>query len=127
MKPYMALVATTFLLASSATAQVSTTITANQPPSAFGTEPTFRITSVFKTVPALSDGQAVPDAKSQEAARRELYQVAERECSALMEIYKAECRLSSVGIMPFPAGPNSQSSNVMSATAVYDLRVRGGR
>jgi len=73
-------------------------------------------------VAALAEGQSVPDAKTQEAARVELYRSAERECAQLSEIYKAECRLSQVTINTIIAAPNSPPPNALSATATYELK-----
>jgi hypothetical protein len=110
---------------SAAHANAQTTMTfGSTAPSAFGAEPIMRVTSTFRTTVALTEPQAIPDAKAQETARRALYGMAESECAALSEIFKAECRLSSVSTVVFvPAA--SAPPNTMSATAIYELRPRG--
>jgi hypothetical protein len=45
------------------------------------------------------------------------------ECTPLSEIFKSECRLSSVQmIVPPTVGAPATPTNIMTATAVYDLR-----
>jgi hypothetical protein len=73
----------------------------------------------------MTDGQRIPDAKSQETARRELYRMAESECLILSEIYKAECRLTGLTINSlFSTTPNGPPPNVTTANAAYELRAR---
>jgi len=112
----------TLFIAVSASAQP--TVTFNTPQhSAFGVDPVVRITTTFRTV-VPTDGPAGPDAKAQEAARRALYGVADGECALLSETFKAECRLNSLS-MTNPVLPASAAlSNVMSATAIYELKPR---
>jgi len=107
--------------AHSAAAQVTFSTPPN-PPSSFA-EQTIKVTTSFRTPLAAGDGQTVPDAKAQEAARHELYRMADNECVALSEIYKAECYLTSVAInVLFPIPPSNPPPNALSATAVYELR-----
>jgi hypothetical protein len=75
-----------------------------------------RVTSTFQTTVAVIEPQAIPDAKAQETARRALYGMAESECSALSEIFKAECRLSSV-LISIPIVVGNVTSNTSFATA----------
>jgi hypothetical protein len=104
-----------------AVAQVTFSTPPN-PPSSFA-EQTIKVTTSFRAPLAVPDGQTVPDTKAQEAARRELYRMAENECAGLSEIYKAECHLMSIAINTvFAIPPNSPPPNVLSATAVYELR-----
>jgi hypothetical protein len=118
--------------ATSASAQ-SVTTTFSSPNTAFGADPVMRVTSTFRTTVAVTEPQANPDAKAQETARRALYGMAESECTALSEIFKAECRLSNVSIsIPIVVGNvasntsfASAPSNSMSATAIYELKPRG--
>jgi hypothetical protein len=120
------------LSVTSASAQTVTTFGSPQP-TAFGVDPVMRVTSTFRTTVAVIEPQAIPDAKAQETARRALYGMAESECSALSEIFKAECRLSNVSIsIPIVFGNvasntsfASAPSNSMSATAIYELKPRG--
>ena len=108
------------LLAGSASAQTTMTF-GSPPPSAFGV-PIIGITSTFRASVAVTEPQAIPNAGAQDTARRALYTMAEGECVALSQIFKAECRLSSVSIL-FPAEPyNAATPNTMSATAIYELR-----
>jgi hypothetical protein len=103
------------LSAASASAQTTMTF-GSTPPSVFGADPIIRVTSTFRT-PLLET-----DAKAQETARRALYGMAESECAALSEIFRAECRLGSVSIL-IPIVPASAAPpNTMNATAVYELR-----
>jgi hypothetical protein len=54
---------------------------------------------------------------------RKAAHVAEDECAALSEIYKAECHLTSISISTFlPVAPNSAPPNALSSTAIYELR-----
>jgi hypothetical protein len=120
------------LSATSASAQITTTFGGPQP-TAFGIDPVMRVTSTFRTTIAVTEPQAIPDAKAQEAARRALYGMAESECTSLSEIFKAECRLSSVSVQ-VPLVVNNVASNTtyanvpsntMTATATYELKPRG--
>jgi hypothetical protein len=119
------------LSATSGSAQITTTF--SQQNTAFGVDPVMRITSTFRTTVAGTEPQGIPGAKEQEIARRALYGMAESECTALSEIFKAECRLSNVSIsIPIVVGNvasntsfASAPSNSMSATAIYELKPRG--
>jgi hypothetical protein len=109
--------------ATSANAQatMTTSFGAGQQSTAFGVDPVTRVTSSFRTAVAVSEPQAIPDAKTQETARRTLYGMAEAECAVLSEIFKAECRLNNVSmilLVPTTAVP----PNTLGATATYDLR-----
>jgi len=79
--------------AASASAQTRMTFGSSQP-SAFGADPIMPVTSTFRTSVAVTEPQAVPNPSAQETARRALYTMAEGECAALSQIFKAECRLS---------------------------------
>jgi hypothetical protein len=104
----------------SAIAQVPT----SAPQSAAFGNPIIRITAAFRTAVEGADPRTVPDAKAQEAARRTLYDMAARECAVLSELFKAECRLSSVQ-MPAPLiQPITNTNPAQNATAVYELRPR---
>jgi hypothetical protein len=120
------------LSVTSAGAQVTTTFGAPQS-TAFGVDPVMRVTSSFRTTVAVTEPQAIPDANAQEAARRALYGMVESECTALSEIFKAECRLSNVSVQ-LPVVVNNVASNTtyasvppntMSATATYERKPRG--
>jgi hypothetical protein len=120
-----ALIAIVMMFATSTHAQTTMTFGSNPPPSAFATDPIIRISSFFRTTAAMTDGQSIPDAKSQETARRELYRMAESECLILSEIYKAECRLTGLTINSlFSTTPNGPPPNVTTANAAYELRAR---
>jgi hypothetical protein len=120
-----ALIAIVMMFATGTHAQTTMTFGPNPPPSAFATDPIIRISSFFRTTAAMTDGQSIPDAKSQEAARRELYRMAENECLILSETYRAECRLTSLTVNSlFSTTPNGPPPNVMTATGVYELRAR---
>jgi hypothetical protein len=126
MRTPVAIMIAMLLSAISASAQVVTTTT-GAPGSAFGADPTIRITTQFRTrIEGVADPRDVPDAKAQQAARRALYEMAANECAALSEIWKAECRLGSftiVGITNFL--PNVTPPNPsMTGTANYELRLR---
>lgn len=110
------------LAASSATAQVIAP--PSIPPSVPRPEQPLRVTSNFRTTVALAPTpQLVPDAAAQETARRALYAMAADECALLSEIYKSDCRLTSVQIVAFPPlGSGAQPANVLNATATYELR-----
>jgi hypothetical protein len=94
---------------------------------AFGTDPVIHINSLFRTAVTLKEGQMIPEGTTLEAARRELYQMSENECQTLAQIYKAECRLSSVTINGVLPAPNQQPQTTVTANASYELRPRGGR
>ena len=94
---------------------------------AFGTDPVIHITSQFRTAVALKEGQVLAEGTTLETARRELYQMAENECQTLSQIYKAECRLSSVTIAGAFPNPNQPPQNTVSASATYQLRTRSSR
>jgi hypothetical protein len=109
------------LLVSNAFAQATFTYRTQQP-SDFGAEPVIRVNVTFRAAVAVSEGQSAPDGKAQEAARRELYASAGRECTILGEAFQAECRLSNISVFVNVNPPNGPASNVMSATAGYELR-----
>jgi hypothetical protein len=123
------LAAIAVVLGLSATGAGAQTITVNPPISPLQGSPhsresVIRITSVFRTPLALIPTQTVPDAQTEGTARRALYVMAGDECAVLSEIFQGECRLGSLQIaVPF-AGPGNPVSNVMTATAVYELRLR---
>ena len=114
------------LSVTSTSAQITTTYSAQQQSTAFGIDPIMRVTSIFRTTVAVAEPQAIPDVKAQETARRALYGMAESECSTLSEIFKAECRLSSVSTLQLLPTANTPP-NTMSATATYELRPRARR
>ena len=123
MKKLIAVAIAVALSAVSASAQTTMTF-GSTPPWAFGAEDILRVSSTFRTSVIIREPQAVPDASAQETARRALYTMAEGECAALSQIFKAECRLGSISIL-FPALPsNAAPPNTMSATAIYELRPR---
>jgi hypothetical protein len=97
--------------------------TVTPPSSVFGSDPMVRITVAFRTSVATPDTQSMSDAKAAETVRRTLYSMAEGECAALSEIFKAECRLNSL-LMTNVTGPINPSG-VMNATAVYELKGMG--
>jgi hypothetical protein len=127
MRTVTAIMAATLLSATSASAQI---FTQPQPqPSAFGTDPTIRITAQFRArIEGVTDPRDVPDAKAQDAARPALYQMAANECATLSEIWKAECRVSGFSVVS--TVPTVIQSNLpppipaMTGTATYELRVR---
>ena len=122
MKIFAVVLAVAALSATNAAAQFTIT-SAPQPTPAFGAEPTLRITSTFRTVVDLVPNATVPDAAAQESGRRTLYAMAANECASLSEIFKSECRLSSVQMVAAIVTPTAATApNVMSATAVYELR-----
>jgi hypothetical protein len=126
MKLLTAIAMMVMLVSTSASAQV--TITSSPPPStAFAADPIMRVTSTFRTALAGTDAEAVPDATAQETARRTLYRMAESECLALSEIFKGECRLSSVSTLVPIEAANARPSNSMSAMAIYELKPAGAR
>jgi hypothetical protein len=89
-----------------------------------GTDQIIRVTVSFRTAVEAPEPRAVPDAKAQETARRALYEMAASECAALSEVFKADCRLSSLQILPALAVPaNAPPSNpTMNASVVYNLK-----
>jgi len=99
------------------------TFQAGSPPPAFGPDPVVRITTSFRA-PAPVDGHGIPDVKAQEAARQQLYRMADGECAILTEIYKADCRMGSVVINSPALVPNAAITSVLTATATYELRAR---
>jgi hypothetical protein len=108
-------------ISTGANAQATMTINPPFQSNAFGVDPIVRITTTFRTAVAPTDPQAGADAKAQEAARRALYGMAENECAVLSEVFKADCRLNSLSsVAPVVASP----SNILSATAVYELKPR---
>jgi hypothetical protein len=98
-------------------------ITSPQIP-ASGTDQVIRVTVSFRTAVETADPRAVPDAKAQETARHALYEMAASECTALSEIFKADCRISSLQILPPLAVPaNGPATNpTMNASVVYSLK-----
>jgi hypothetical protein len=126
MRTVAAIMTAALLSATSASAQI---VTQPQPqPSAFGTDPTIRITAQFRArIEGVTDPREVPDGKAQEAARRALYAMAANECATLSEIWKAECRVSGFSVVAaaFPLS-NIQQPPVpsMTGTATFELRVR---
>jgi hypothetical protein len=122
----LALLSMTFVLAATSVyAQVN--VTAPQS-GAFGVDPIMRVTTTFRVTVVPVETQTISDPKPQETARRTLYGIAEGECAALSEVFKSECRLSSLlivnPVVPSPVAPNLASAT-MTATAVYELRPRG--
>jgi hypothetical protein len=114
--------ALTILSFSASTAAAQFTInSAPQVGGAFGVDPILRVTSSFRKAVALAPTQTVPDPAEQAAARRELYAMAADECASLSEIFKSECRLSSVQMFA-PVGATAAPPNVVTVTAVYELR-----
>jgi mannose/cellobiose epimerase-like protein (N-acyl-D-glucosamine 2-epimerase family) len=129
MKTLAAILTALALSAASASAQVQVTPSTPQN-TAFGADPIIRITAAFRTAVEATDPREVPDAKAQEAARRALYDMAANECAVLSEIFKAECRLSSLTIVVSLA-PQALAANViplnpaMNASVVYELKPTG--
>jgi hypothetical protein len=114
--------ALTILSFSAGTAAAQFTINpAPQAGGAFGVDPILRVTSSFRKAVTLGPTQTVPDPAEQAAARRELYAMAADECASLAEIFKSECRLSSVQMFA-PVGAAAAPPNVVTVTAVYELR-----
>jgi hypothetical protein len=113
---------------SAATAQTAM-ITQFTQPSAFGVDPLIRVVASFRVAIASSDGQAASSMTAQEAARREIYAMAAKECGMLSETFKAECRLGSIntfapGSPPSPPSAASASMSYLNATANYELKPR---
>ena len=126
MKILAILPVTLVLAASSVTAQVN--VAAPQG-GASNVVPAMRVTTTFRATVVAVETQTILDPKPQETARRTLYGMAEGECAALSEVFKSECRLSSLSIVNpvitnMLSAPNLASAT-MTATAVYELRPRG--
>jgi len=126
MKILAILPVTLVLAATSVTAQVN--VAAPQG-GASNVVPAMRVTTTFRATVVAVETQTILDPKPQETARRTLYGMAEGECAALSEVFKSECRLSSLSIVNpvitnMLSAPNLASA-IMTATAVYELRPRG--
>ena len=126
MKILAILPVTLVLAATSVTAQVN--VAAPQG-GASNVVPAMRVTTTFRATVVAVETQTILDPKPQETARRTLYGMAEGECAALSEVFKSECRLSSLSIVNpvitnMLSSPNLASA-IMTATAVYELRPRG--
>ncbi len=120
MKSLAILLAAAVLGMTSAAAQVSSPVPPG--PQLRGEQP-LRVSSTFRTTLTMAPTQIVPDPAAQEAGRRALYAMAADECTALSEIFKSECHLTSVQIVAFPPlGSNAQPANILNATANYELR-----
>lgn len=119
-----ALAAVLVAAATSANAQTVVQPIIPQMQSAFAEGATIRVTSAFRVAAQVAEGQQIPAPKTQEAARREIYQNAENECAVLAEIHKGECRLSGVTIHQFFQPPNAPLQNWINATASYEIRVK---
>jgi hypothetical protein len=109
------------LSVSAITAAAQVTINSATQPGAFGVDPILRVTSNFRKAITVAPTQTVPDAAEQATARKELYAMAADECASLSEIFKSECRLSSVQMFA-PVGATASPPNVVTVTAVYELR-----
>jgi len=114
---------------SAATAQTSIIQSFLPQTSAFGVDPVIRIAASFRVAIATSDGQSASNMVAQEAARREIYAMAAKECGVLSETFKAECRLGSISTFApgSPAGSPSvapTSTSYLNATANYELKPR---
>jgi len=112
------------LVATSVNAQTTIFTPVPQNP-AFGIDPIVRVTSTFRAAVTVAEPQAVPDARAQETARVALYRMAENECVTLAQIFKGECRVSSVSILDLIVPANAPPSAAMNATAVYEIKPRG--
>ena len=126
MKILAILPVTLVLAATSVTAQVN--VAAPQG-GASNVVPAMRVTTTFRATVVPVETQTILDPKPQETARRTLYGMAEGECAALSEVFKSECRLSSLSIVNpvitnMLSAPNLASA-IMTATAVYELTPRG--
>jgi len=126
MKILAILPVTLVLAATSVTAQVN--VAAPQG-GASNVVPAMRVTTTFRATVVAVETQTILDPKPQETARRTLYGMAEGECAALSEVFKSECRLSSLSIVNpvitnMLSSPNLASA-IMTATAVYELAPRG--
>jgi hypothetical protein len=100
------------------------------PPSAFDPDPIIQITTTFRArIEGLADPRAVPSPTAQDTARRAVYNMAANECTVLIEIWRAECRLNSLSVYmalvntgePGPEPPQFPS---MIGTAVFELKPR---
>jgi len=126
MKILAILPVTLVLAATSVTAQMN--VAAPQG-GASNVVPAMRVTTTFRATVVAVETQTILDPKPQETARRTLYGMAEGECAALSEVFKSECRLSSLSIVNpvvtnMLSAPNLASA-IMTATAVYELTPRG--
>ncbi len=126
MKILAILPVTLVLAATSVTAQMN--VAAPQG-GASNVVPAMRVTTTFRATVVPVETQTILDPKPQETARRTLYGMAEGECAALSEVFKSECRLSSLSIVNpvitnMLSAPNLASA-IMTATAVYELTPRG--
>jgi len=126
MKILAILPVTLVLAATSVTAQVN--VAAPQG-GASNVVPAMRVTTTFRATVVAVETQTILDPKPQETARRTLYGMAEGECAALSEVFKSECRLSSLSIVNpvvtnMLSAPNLASA-IMTATAVHELTPRG--
>jgi hypothetical protein len=99
-------------------------------PSAFDPDPIIQITTTFRArIEGLADPRAVPSPTAQDTARRAVYNMAANECTVLVEIWRAECRLNSLSVYmalvntgePGPEPPQFPS---MIGTAVFELKPR---
>lgn len=72
----------------------------------------------------ISGGPAASSAEDQQAAqeamRRTIYQMSSKECAALQEAFKTDCRLTSLNVQNNARG-GRQSETFVSATASYEL------
>ena len=126
MKILAILPVTLVLAATSVTAQMN--VAAPQG-GASNVVPAMRVTTTFRATVVAVETQTILDPKPQETARRTLYGMAEGECAALSEVFKSECRLSSLSIVNpvvtnMLSAPNLASA-IMTATAVHELTPRG--
>jgi hypothetical protein len=103
------------MIATGATAQITLSS-----PTRYEPDQVVRITSSFRTTVKVVDGHA--DAKSQEAARAELYRLAVAECGLLIEIHKGDCRLTGLNINNIHGINQLLPPDVMVGTATYELR-----
>ena len=91
----------------------------SQQRSVFEAEQIMRVTVPFRVYIAMTDKEAAPHADGLEAARREIYVLAAKECAVIAEIYKGECRLNSISFF----GPQNQLFDTQSANVVYEIRI----
>ena len=119
----MKVLATALIILSFSASTAAAQFTINPAPQAgaFGVDPILRVTSSFRKAVTLGPTQTVPEPAEQAAARRDLYAMAADECASLAEIFKSECRLSSVQMF-VPVGAAAAPPNVVTVTAVYELR-----
>jgi len=96
--------------------------------SAFDPNPIIQITTTFRArIEGLADPRSVPSPTAQDTARRAIYNMAANECTVLIEVWRAECRLNSLSVYvalvstgePGPEPPQFPS---MIGTAVFELR-----